>query len=299
MTADPWNDKKAPFSTPPPFPWLHLFLALGMISLFALSNASILKLMDVFDPDDWGAFWVYLTAGGMCAQLSLLAIWGAIGLGKTWARQLSVVGVGSIWIASWCAGPAFLENGLLGEISAREAAPTFCLPLLLLSMQMPLWVHRVLGRWRLASENASIASRPPQMSIAGILGAMTLVGISLALVRLGLQVSEMNAPGAWWIGVVITCASFSAASLIIRVPVCFLVLRLRSWVAGIVLSILYLSSVAMLAWIGAFSIMGNFGGGPFQTYIALPTTFCGFAGGLLLPLMLLRLANYRLRWGRE
>jgi len=54
-----------------------------------------------------------------------------------------------------------------------------------------------------------------------------------------------------------------------------------------------------LAWIIARSSLGDFGGGPFHTYFALPTTFCGFAFGLLLPLTLLRLASYRLRWGRE
>ena len=49
----------------------------------------------------------------------------------------------------------------------------------------------------------------------------------------------------------------------------------------------------------AFAMMGGFGGGPFHTYMSLPTTFCGFTFGLLLPLLLLRLANYRLRWGRK
>jgi hypothetical protein len=49
----------------------------------------------------------------------------------------------------------------------------------------------------------------------------------------------------------------------------------------------------------AFAMKVDFGGGPFHTYMSLPTMFCGFAFGLLLPLLLLRLANYRLRWGRE
>jgi len=298
MATAPFEDKKSVGPVPPPLPWLPLFGALAFMGLFALSNASILKLMDVFQPEDWGAFWVYLTAGGMCAQLGLLTIWGAVGVGKSWHRQLSVLAVGSIWLASWFSGPSLFETQFRID-SWREAAPALCLPLLLLATQLPLWIFRVLARWRLAYDDPTIPSRPPQMSIAGILGAMTLVGISLALVRLGLRIGEIFDDSEWWIAVSITGASCSLASLIVLVPVCILLLRMRSWLAGFLLSLLYLSGAAVLAWMTAFAIMGDFGGGPFRTYMALPTTFCGFAFGLLLPLLLLRLANYRLRWGRE
>ena len=298
MAIGPFEEKKSLPPGPPPFPWLPLFLALGFIGLFALSNASVLKLTEIYDPQDWGAFWVYLTAGGMCAQLGLLTIWGAVGVGKSWHRQLSVLAVGSIWLASWFSGPSLFETQFKIN-SWREAAPALCLPILLLATQLPLWIFRVLARWRLAYDDPAIPSRPPQMSIAGILGAMTLVGISLALVRLGLRVGEIFDDSEWWIAVSITGASCSLASLIILTPVCVLLLRMYSWLAGFLLSLLYLSGAAVLVWMTAFTIMGDFGGGPFRTYMALPTTFCGFAFGLLLPLVLLRLANYRLRWGRE
>jgi hypothetical protein len=72
-----------------------------------------------------------------------------------------------------------------------------------------------------------------------------------------------------------------------------------SWLAGFLLSLLYLSGLAVFAVAIAFAMKVDFGGGPFHTYMSLPTMFCGFAFGLLLPLLLLRLANYRLRWGRE
>jgi hypothetical protein len=164
---------------------------------------------------------------------------------------------------------------------------------------LPIWVFRVLARWRLAYDDPAIPSRPPHMSIAGILGAMTLVGISLALVRLGLRVGEIFDDSGWWITVSITGASCSLASLIILTPVCVLLLRMRSWLAGFLLSSLYLSGLAVFAATTAFAMKSELGGLPFRTYMALPTTFCGFAFGMLLPLMLLRLANYRLRWGRE
>jgi hypothetical protein len=69
--------EKAPFCPPPPpVSWLPLLLYAPLIGLFTLSDFAVLKLMEVFQPEDWGAFWVYLTAGGMAAQLGLLTIWG-------------------------------------------------------------------------------------------------------------------------------------------------------------------------------------------------------------------------------
>lgn len=135
------------------------------------------------------------------------------------------------------------------------------------------------------------------MSIAGLLGATTLIGISLGLTKLGWELSKVN-QAAWWIGLSIACGSCFAASLAILVPVSALALRLRVWLLGSLLALLYLLGLAVLGILTTLAIMGR-QGGPFDTFLALPSMFCGFAFGLLLPLMLLRLANYRLRWGRE
>ena len=282
---------------PPHFPWWQLGLACLLFVLFAISDAAVLKLMDVFSPRDWGAFWVYLTAGGMCAQLGLLTIWGAIGVGKTWHRQLCVLILGGIWLASWFCGSALFGSRQFVVNSWREAAPALCLPLLLLTTQLPLWIFRVLARCALAYDGPAIPGRPPQMSIAGLLGATTLIGISLGLTKLGWELSKVN-QAAWWIGLSIACGSCFAASLAILVPVSALALRLRVWLLGSLLALLYLLGLAVLGILTTLAIMGR-QGGPFDTFLALPSMFCGFAFGLLLPLMLLRLANYRLRWGRE
>jgi hypothetical protein len=297
MTIAPFEDKKAFPPAPPHFPWLQLGLACALFVLFAISDAAVLKLMDVFSPRDWGAFWVYLTAGGMCAQLGLLTIWGAIGVGRTWERQLCTMILGSIWLASWFCGSFLFGSRQFVMNSWRDAAPALCLPLLLLTTQVPLWIFRVLARWRLAYDGPAVPGRPPQMSIAGLLGATTLVGVSLGLTKLGLGLSRED-QAAWWIGLSIACGSCFAAGLVILVPVSALVLRLRIWPLGSLLALLYLLGLTILVGLTTLAIMGR-RGGPFDTYLALPTMFCGFAFGLLLPLVLLRLANYRLRWGRE
>lgn len=297
MIPDPFD--KNPFPPPqPPVRWLPLALLIPLIGLFALSDAAVLKLMEVFRPEDWGAFWVYLTAGGMCAQLGLLTIWGAIGLGRAWQRQILVMCIGSLWIGAWIAGRLLLKHDWISP-NWRETAPAFCLPLVLLVMQSPLWAFRIFGRWRLAHDEAASLNRPPQMTIAGILGAMTLVGITLALVKLGLQVSGAKESGFWWIAVAVACASGALASLVVLVPVSLMTLRMKSWVAGTGLSVGYLLAVVTIAVLTASGIHGSLRLLEFRNLLALPTAFSGLAGGLLLPLVLIRLANYRLRWGRE
>jgi hypothetical protein len=291
--------EKAPFRpSQPQISWLPLLLFAPFVGLFALSDAAVLKLMEVFQPDDWGAFWVYLTAGGMAAQLGLLTIWGAVGLGKAWQRQLLVMGVGGLWIGAWVAGRFLLkERGF--SPSWNESAPAFCLPLVLLAMQLPLWIFRVLAQWRLVSNDGIAPSKPPQMTIAGILGAMTLIGISLALVKLGLQVIESEETAFWWTAVAVACASGGIISLLVLVPITVLMLRLNSWLAGLGLSVLFLLAIVSIAVITTAAITGNMRSMSFGTYLAFPAAFSGLVGGLLLPLVLIRLANYRLRWGRE
>jgi len=277
---------------------LPLLLIIPLLVLFAISDAAVLKLMDVYQPEHWGAFWVYLTAGGMCAQFGLLVIWGALGLGNAWLRQVSIFLIASVWLASWFLGGYFL-SAFGNYVSWRQAAPILCVPLILLASQLPLWVLRILGRWRLAHCSQPIRTTPPQMTIAGILGAMTFVGISLALGNVGLKVSELESPGSWWAGIGIACASGFAACVLVVIPVCCLALRLASWPLGLGLSALYLLLVFAAALFITGQITGEFRGGPFGTILAYPTTFSGLALGLLLPLMLIRLASYRLRWGKE
>ncbi|MFN0021516.1 MAG: hypothetical protein ACKVP0_24965, partial [Pirellulaceae bacterium] len=268
------------------------------LGLFALSDAAVLKLMEVFRPEHWGAFWVYLTAGGMCAQLGILTIWGVVGLGRAWHRQLLVMSIGGLWIGAWVAGRFLLkERGF--SPSWKETAPAFCLPLVLLAMQVPLWVFRILARWRLVSGDGSATSKPPQMTIAGILGAMTLVGIALALVKLGLQVVQSHEATFWWTAVAVACASGGIITLFVLVPIIILLLRPKSWTTGLLLSVLFLLGIVTIGVFTTAAFTGNIRSLGFRTYVAFPAAFGGLAGGLLLPLVLIRLANYRLRWGRE
>lgn len=275
--------------------WLILGTC-SLIGLFAILNASMLKLMEEFSPSDWGAFWVYLSMGGMCGQLGLLTIWGAIGMGRAWQRQLTVLAIGAFWIASWGAGQWLVRNGFT-RVRWNEISPFLGFPLLLLATQLPLWIFRVFGRWRIVSEFEP-GSPPPQMSIAGILGAMTFIGAALALARVGMQFAAGRAQSEWWIVLGLTCAACAGICLAVLVPVCALVLRFP-WKQGVLLTLLYLLAVAVLAAIIAYAVTEMRQSRPFDSLIAMPSVLLGFVMTLLLPLGLLRLARYRLQWGRS
>lgn len=268
----------------------------SLSGLFAISNASMLKLMEVFSPQDWGAFWVYLSMGGMCAQLGLLTIWGAVGLGKAWQRQLVVLALGQFWIASWGAGQLLVRNSF-SRVNVHDIYPLLGFPLLLLATQLPLWIFRIFGRWRIVDELVPLSS-PPQMSIAGILGAMTFIGAALALARLGMQLAVRHDQSEWWIVLSLTCAASAAICLFVLVPTCTLTLRL-GWKQGLVLTLLYLLAVALIAIIITYSFTGMRRGRPFGTAFAAIAMVFGFVMTLLLPLVLFRRAGYRLRWGRN
>lgn len=267
------------------------------IILFALGNGAIVKLMDVFSSGDWGAFWVFWCGGAMPAQLGLLAIWGALGPGKGWRRMLHCMAVGAFWILAW-AGGYFLFTDRSVYFNRAVLSPAFCLPLVLIAAQLPLWALRVFARWRLAREVGAAFSPPPQMSIAGILVATTVVGASLASARFGAHLWGADTSSSWWLGLGIACAFSAGLSLTILAPVCYLGLRMRPAPLGILLSLLFLLLVIAVAVAIAYRVMGS-PGHPFGSNLAIPSVSAGFVASLLAPLALLRLSNIRLRWGRE
>lgn len=299
MASDPFHENpfaESPFSSASRNMGRMVVMTCCLIGLSALSNSSMLKLMEVFSPQDWGAFWVYLSMGGMCAQLGLLTIWGAIGLGKAWQRQLVVLALGLFWIASWGAGQSLVRNSF-SRVNVHDIYPVLGFPLLLLATQLPLWIFRIFGRWRIVDELVPL-SLPPQMSIAGILGAMTFIGAALALARLGMQLAVGHDQSEWWIVLSLICAASAAICFFVLVPTCTLALRLN-WKQGLGLTLLYLLAVALIAIIITYSFTGMRRGRPFGSAFAAIAMVFGFVVTLLLPLVLLRRAGYRLRWGKN
>jgi hypothetical protein len=285
---------------PPPPGWSRRRLAALMgipVIWFALGNGAILKLMDVFSSGDWGAFWVFWCGGAMPAQLGLLAIWGALGPGKGWRRILLCMAVGAFWILAW-AGGRFLPMDRNFNFNRAEFSPALCLPLVLIAAQLPLWALRVFARWRLVQEDGAAFSPPPQMSIAGILVATTVVGATLASARFGAHLWDASSSSSWWLGLGIACAAAAGLSLTLLAPVCYLGLRMRPAPLGLLLSLLFLLLVIAVAATMAYWNMGA-PGRPFGSYLAIPSVSAGFVVSLLAPLALLRMFDFRLRWGRE
>src|SRR3954469_7246298 len=140
-----------------------------LAACFAAGNFAFLPLSYAFTQEDWGAFWVYLTASAIVAQGGLLACFFVFADAPFWRR---LVGCYSAAIVLWgCWEPGAIWHHYL---QYRNAFPTrnpdfvadlqfgaLSLPLLALAIHSPLWFFRAYLRWELrrASTYHSI-SRP-------------------------------------------------------------------------------------------------------------------------------------------
>ena len=290
--CDPRPNPPPPFSRPPSrdkelFGWL-----LAIAAVLAVMNVSIFPAIERSGPDDWQACWATFCAGSIGGQAGILAIGAVLGPASTLRRHFFVVTLSLGFVFAWFAG-ILISNAMYGRHYPEVKSVGGVLlvaPLLFCVCELPLWFFRTFLRWRIELP-AEVRTRPPQLTIAGILLATAAVALSLGAVRLGQKLAAADREAEWWMGVGFAAAWCGGISLVVLPVVAALVFRTQSLVIGLLVSAAWIG----LLFVGLLLVLSALAG-------SVPTRelhlFCfivmGFTSTLLGPLALCRLYGYRL-----
>ncbi|MGI8426202.1 MAG: hypothetical protein ACR2M4_06320 [Actinomycetota bacterium] len=273
--------------------WL-LAISFGLAALNFLLNPIIEQPIRPFEA---GKCWGFFCIGSMGGQAGILAIAAVMGPSSALRRHLYVVPRFLSFVMAWLLG------FMVSHAIHRDNFPPLkivvgvllVLPLLFCVCELPLWIFRTFLRWRIESpldEN----TRPPQLSIAGILAATAAVGISLGAVRLGQKLSGISNEAEWWLGVAIAAAWCGGICVLVLPVVTAMVFRTQSLVVGLLVSVAWIGLLITVLQIVVSSLVGGIPSSELRLFGFMGL---GFTITLLGPLFLVRHYGYRLRWGRS
>jgi hypothetical protein len=162
-----------------------------------------------------------------------------------------------------------------------------CIPIILISLAVPLWLARGWLRWRVEPEQPRSNSR--SMSILDMMLSTAFLGFALALPKFA------GGTDANFI-ILSSLANGLLTGTLVTMPIIAFALRSRTFLAGIAFTTLLVFLETVLLCCVAFSFdLGQSG-----LTIAMPASlFCGFTLGVALPLLLAKQWGYRLRWGKQ
>ena len=274
-------------------------------AVFATCSLVICPLMDAFQPNQTGAILVYSCFGVIGAAAALVAICAVLWPVAFWLRALMSFALGLLLFGFWLIGFAISSAGRGGSHVQDEwrtcTIVLLCLPLAFLAIQSPLWLTRLAFRWDVALVSHKIES--PAMgplTIRDMLAAMGLIGIGLAGARFAKPLAEQNGSSSedeFWIWTAAALACCIGISLASTLPVVVATLRARKPA----LAMLGISIYAMIILAVTFTVLGIIERRTLRPWhmIGMSTTAATFTGAMAVPLMMVRLRGFRLRWGGE
>ena len=181
--------------------------------------------------------------GLIVAQLGLLAIWAVLGpqpLVVRWPLALLTTAV------LYCVAIGGVLIGGYDTSLAEVTAAILVLPIVCLSVQLPVWILRLATGGCIARRESTgglSAKQSRQFDLKQMLGSITVVALALGLARLGVGaiVSDSIAVSVVWIGFALFCVMSSVISAFLTLPCIYAALVARNKV---------MSTLAM----GAYSI---------------------------------------------
>lgn len=304
----PYDAKLPAIEFPPPnrqftlTPGLLGILLAVITACFALSNITVIPVSERMSGNMLAELWLAFSFGLIGAEAGLLAIAAVLGPEKGLVRHLLVVPLAGIWILAWLLGYGFTWWNHTNQYFYPEwkevVADILIIPVLFCACELPLWIFRGLLRWRIELLNADSNRRaPPPLSIGGILIATGAVAIALAGVRMGRFIEGVASEAEWW-GACGIGMAFAGGISLVTLPLCTWATLRCPW--------LWAGRLAMIAWlfIAAFllvwvisTMVGSWP--PLEFWRPFTGMVFGFASGLMGTLSLVRLAGYRLIWGRD
>lgn len=287
QSADPTFPSPRP-DAPPAFdiqpPWLPLLL-LAVLGL--LADVAVLPLMEVFNSNDWGAVWVYASAGVILAQAGAISAFLVWTRARFWVRLAGHWAVAAMAVAAWVAGAI-----VSGEFEPEMEFLLLSLPALALAMQIPLWLTRLYLGWHFVPaasvpvSSQHFASVRESLSIRDFFVGTLLVAVSLGFLRVGATIED----DIWIVMAVATPVAMFATSFSV-IPIGRLLMSEFDWRLGIVFialetTIAAVVIVAVVFWMETGARMWDLFG--------IAIIVFAFAATLSAAALAARFADYRL-----
>jgi len=191
--------------------------------------------------------------GGLAGQLGVLVIWAVLGPQRWFVRLSATLAVALLLIGAVCLGVTVVEE--YTPTAGEVACFLFCLPLVFLGVQLPLWIGRIAGGWRIARADAepagpAIAAR--QFRLQDALAATSLFAVAFSLASLGIA-GEGGMENSWtpFLLFCACCTAWSAFSTLPCLWACFIARGKRRGAVAIGMYIMGMTAV-VLAVISAF-----------------------------------------------
>ena len=191
--------------------------------------------------------------GVVGAQLGVLVIWAVLGPQRWFVRLSATLAVALLLIGAVCLGATVVEE--YAPTAGEVASFLLCLPLVFLAAQLPLWIRRIAGGWRIVRADAETegpATGARQFRLQDALAATGVLAVALSLARLGL--ADEGDMDDQWMGFLLLsamCTVWSAFSTLPCLWACFVARgKLRSAVVMAVYVVVMTAIV--LAVISAF-----------------------------------------------
>jgi len=219
--------------------WSVLEPPLGEILLLAAGGAFnflIVPLVTSFGSPPSPPPLIGVMYGVFAGQLGGLSVW------LVWSRGGLVKRLAIYCLLMYGLLLCFLVGVLVGEPpSARDVAraTAFGLPLVSLSVQLPLWLLRSYLGWEIMkADDVGVPGSRRALSIGDILAGTTLAAIAISAVRFASIVSGYPKLSDW-IGWTIAVPSIAGVSLVSLPPIIFCTLWLKHWRTGLWLLMAY------------------------------------------------------------
>jgi hypothetical protein len=235
-----------------------------------------------------------IAMGTYAAQLGIATLWLTFGPGPFYRRLLLHWAVGFVLFASWGLGFAAAlgsDGPRIEEVWSELLRGILCgLPLVSLAAQLPLWVMRIYGGWRIERLNGGELGVPQPLLIRDFLAGMVVTSASLAALRLFPQ--ELSRDADFWVSWAIASVAVAGLSAFSLLPAIYFLLRLKEPAAGGLAWFGYTGAMLFALLIIAAMFSGD--GPPGEVMgVALFVLFT-FAALLSVPLFKVRALGYRL-----
>ncbi len=276
---------------------LQLGPATALYGCLLACDFAIVPLMSVFSERDWGALWVYASAGGILAQGGLSSILAVFLRASFWLRMGAFCAAVLLAWIFWALGIAFnvfaLQRSSAYYIYDELRLVAFGLPLVALAIQMPLWGLRLYRGWELLRPEQQGQPALP-LKILDYLVCTGVVAVAITSARLADEPAEIN--GDYWAGFSIACAAAAGISLVSVPPALLLSFRWRKawlgWIALIAYGVIaaavtlgIIECVTLMSWQRSSGIR-------LWSAIGIATLFASFGAFLGAGLLLLRATGF-------
>jgi hypothetical protein len=269
-----------------------------IVALFAIADLAFGPLTSLVNPGNNGVFLLFMIFAVIMVQFPLFAAWIVLAPVELPRRIAVALATAGAWFFAWTLGMLLLS---LLERYAIELAEMiwslfFCLPLVLLAVQIPLWVARVWFGWRIVDLNRA-GNGPPRehFHLRHFFVATGVVALAFALARLG-NTRDVESTEEFMLAMVILAIVCGLISTCTLLPLLVATLRgRRVWLyIPFTIGLLWiLLSVAFMV-LSAFAPTGMSRGELFAVHVMF-LTYVGLLAGIF---YLARLCGYRLAWGR-